>query len=258
LPTSSLRRTRPAAPEATRANRYSVSVAHSPEEIRECQRLRYLVFAQEMGADLHSTDGLDHDRFDPFCYHLLVRDVRTGEAVATTRLLDNEGAARAGGFYSETEFDLGAIRTLGGRFLEIGRTCIHRDYRRGAALPVLWQGLARFTMVDDIDYLFGCASIPIEGGMSYVYGVADFLRAHHFAPEQLRVEPRVPLGPRKGEASVEAIVPTLLKAYLRQGAVICGEPCLDEDFGVADVFVLVKREHIARRYARHFLEQNTA
>jgi putative hemolysin len=258
LPTSSLRSTRPAAPEGARTNRFTVSVAGSPEEIRECQRLRYEIFAREMGAQLHSTDDLDQDRFDPFCYHLLVRDGRSGAVVATTRLLDNDGAARAGGFYSETEFDLTEIHALGGRFLEIGRTCIHQDYRRGAALPILWQGLARFTLVDDIDYLFGCASIPLDGGMSYVHGVTDFLRSHHFSPEALRVQPRVPLGPRGSEESVDAIVPTLLKAYLRQGAVICGEPCLDAEFGVADVFVLVKREHITRRYARHFLEQNSA
>lgn len=247
-----------AAPEGARVNRFSISVAGSAGEIEECQRLRYDIFASEMGASLHSDDGLDRDDFDPFCYHLLVRDTRNGTVIATTRLLDNEGAARAGGFYSESEFDLANIRALGGRFLEVGRTCIHSDYRRGAALPILWQGLARFTLVDDIDYLFGCASIPLAGGSSYVHGVADFLRTHHLAAEDLRVVPRVPLGPPEGAASVDAIVPTLLKAYLRQGAVICGEPCLDSDFGVADVFVLVKREHITQRYTRHFLDRVSA
>jgi putative hemolysin len=226
--------------------------------MRECQRLRYQIFAMEMGAVLHAEDDLDRDAYDPFCYHLMVRDTHNGALVATTRLLDNDGAARAGGFYSESEFDLANIRSLGGRFLEVGRTCIHADYRRGAALPILWQGLARFTLVDDIDYLFGCASIPMDGGMNYVHGVAGYLRNHHLAPENLRVTPRVPLAPLRGEGLVDAIVPTLLKAYIRQGAMICGEPCVDEEFGVADVFVLVKREHITRRYVRHFLEQNTA
>jgi len=53
-------------------------------------------------------------------------------------------------------------------------------------------------------------------------------------------------------SNVIAEMPPLLKAYMRLGAKICGEPCWDEDFQVADVFILLKRDELCPRYAKHF------
>ncbi len=49
-----------------------VSIARTQAEIEEAQRLRYKVFAEEMGAQLSGTGGLDIDGFDQFCDHLIV------------------------------------------------------------------------------------------------------------------------------------------------------------------------------------------
>jgi putative hemolysin len=239
-----------------KAKAFSVDLARSEEDVLKCQRLRYQVFAEELGATLYSdAAGLDRDRFDAHCKHLMVRDNTTGEIVATTRVLVDRDTVHTGLFYSQTEFDLTRVLGMGGSFLEIGRTCIHRDYRRGSALAVLWQGVARLMVFHDADYLIGCASIPMNDGGSYALSVMNELRNSHFAPEHLRVFPKVPL-PRRDVAVCERVImPPLLKGYLRSGAVICGEPCWDEAFNVADVFVLLDRNRLADRYVRHFVNR---
>jgi putative hemolysin len=238
------------------AKAFSVDLARSEDEILSCQRLRYEVFAEELGAALHTdAAGLDRDRFDTHCKHLMVRDNNTGEIVGTTRVLVDRDIDHAGMFYSQTEFDLTRVLAMGGSFLEIGRTCIHQDYRRGSALAVLWQGVARLMVLHDADYLIGCASISMADGGSYALSVMSELRKSHFAAEHLRVFPKVPL-PRRDVAVCERVImPPLLKGYLRSGAVICGEPCWDEAFNVADVFVLLDRNRLAERYVRHFVNR---
>ena len=48
--------------------------------------------------------------------------------------------------------------------MEVGRTCVHADYRTGATIALLWQGLARFMVMNRFDYPMGCASIPLRTG----------------------------------------------------------------------------------------------
>jgi putative hemolysin len=234
----------------------TVSLAHSDDEVMECQRLRYRVFARELGASLSDdAGGLDRDRFDLYCKHLLVRDHNTGEAVATTRLMFDDGAMEAGMFYSETEFDVASILSLNGSIMEVGRTCIHPAYRKGSALAMLWHGVARMVDMHNVDYLIGCASIALSHGDSYVQSVLDQLRKRHFASPRLRVTPRCPLPKSDTPAREHVSLPTLLKGYLKQGALVCGEPHWDPAFNVADVFVLLDRDHLARRYVRHFMNR---
>ena len=241
-------------PPAVRSLR--VALARSRAEIEAGQRLRYAIFAGEMGATLHNRiPGLDHDRFDAYCQHLLVRE-GSGRIVACTRLLTPEGARRAGGFYSQTEFDLTPVLALPGRLLEIGRTCVDPDYRNGATISTLWSGLATFIAEQRMDYLIGCASMPLGADGSEARALYAELAARHLVPEALRVKPHLPLPRRDGVAWSEYAVPPLLKAYLRLGAQIGGEPCLDPDFHVADVFILLASQRIERRYARHFLDRD--
>jgi putative hemolysin len=235
----------------------SVGFADSLAEVREAQRLRYQVFARELGAHLHTQlPGLDYDPFDPHCEHLLVRDNVTGQVVGCTRLLTDRQAQQAGGFYSQTEFDLSRILTLPGRFVEVGRTCIHPDYRNGTTIATLWTGLAGFIAEHGFDYFIGCPSIPLGAGYRQAHATYVALAARYRLPEAQRVTPLIPLPPPEGPVDLfKPALPPLLKAYLRLGARIGGEPCLDADFGVADLFILLPTRDIERRYARHFLEQ---
>jgi putative hemolysin len=233
-----------------------VALARSGEEVRAAQRLRYAIFSGEMGAKLHNRlPGLDHDRLDDYCQHLIVRD-GVGEVVGCTRILTAEAAKRAGGFYSQTEFELAPVLALSGRFMEIGRTCVHPDYRNGATIGTLWSGLAKFIADQNIDYLIGCASIPLGEDGGEARALFAELAQRHLVPEALRVKPHLPLPRHDGMAQCVGAVPPLLKAYLRLGARIGGEPCLDPDFKVADVFILLSTRRIERRYARHFLDRD--
>lgn len=237
--------------------KFRVELASSDAARAQCYQLRYQVFANELGAEVRGNEpGIDKDRFDDHCQHVAVFDNRTNELVATTRLLDNQGRAATGIFYSETEFDIANIIQNDNAYLEVGRTCIYPTYRRGAALPMLWQGIARYVVENHIDYLFGCASIPLAGGNKYITSVMAHLRNKHFSTESARVRPLIPLRlEADGPFPDDVILPTLLKAYLRQGAVICGEPYWDAGFGVADVFVLLQCDQIANRYVKHFIDR---
>jgi putative hemolysin len=231
-----------------------VDIASDDKDIEQCLRLRYRVFGDDMRARISATDGLDRDHFDDHCEHLLVRN-ETGDIVATTRFMTNQHASSSGRFYSETEFDLGPVLGMQGQFLEIGRTCVDPEYRGRAALPLLWQGIARLCMMHQIDYLIGCASIPLWYGDGYTRGVLDRLRQNHYAPQHMQVRPRVPLPRLEAPVAGTVILPPLLRGYLNQGAVICGEPHWDAVFNVADVFVLLDINNLAPRYARHFIKR---
>lgn len=238
-------------------NKYSVFIADSEKTKNLCYKLRYEVFAKEMGAELSITkDGFDKDRFDDHCLHLVVFDNQINEIVATTRLLTNEGYQQTGMFYSETEFNLDNIINPDTNFLEIGRTCIHPAYRRGAVLALLWRGIADIVISNKVDYLIGCASISLSTGDKYISSVMSHIYQHHYAPECLRAIPLVPLRLNDEQPHADdAILPTLLKAYIRQGALVCGKPYWDAAFGVADVFILLEAGKITNRYTKRFLER---
>ncbi len=233
-----------------------VELAATRADVEASMRLRYQVFAEEMGAQVEGADeGLDRDYYDAFCHHLLVRDSVTGQVVGSTRILTDQQAGAAGGFYSQGEFDLTAIRALPGRIMEIGRTCIHPDYRTGGAITILWAGMARFMAIHRFDYLMGCASIGMADGGAEAHAIMARLREKHLSAPELRVTPRLALPP-VNRVSDTANMPPLLKAYLRIGARICGEACWDPDFKVADVFILLNMDHIPARYQRHFLDRS--
>lgn len=240
----------------TDAPHYSLLVARDDADIRAAQRLRHLVFAGEMGATLHSPEpGLDIDRFDEFCDHLVVRDETTGEIVGTYRMLPPERAVEAGGLYSQTEFDLGAIAPLRAALVETGRSCVHPDHRSGAVVSLVWAGIARYMLLSGHRWLAGCASVPLADGGGLAAGVWNVVRGKHFSPEEYRVRPLNPWV-SEVEAPVRTVLPPLLKGYLRLGAWVCGEPAHDPDFGVADLFVLLGLDHIDQRYLRFFLGEN--
>ncbi|MEA3275218.1 MAG: GNAT family N-acyltransferase [Pseudomonadota bacterium] len=240
-----------------RGNRLFVELAAGPEDVQAAQALRYKVFGEEMGASLQGSEcGLDVDEFDPYCQHLLVRESETGSVVGCTRILSDENARRIGRFYSDSEFELGAIRALRGRMLEVGRTCIAPEYRQGAGIAVLWSGLAGFINLHGFDYLFGSASLPLGEQDTQAAAIMNRLRRQAMAGPELRVTPRVPLlESQVPDAVLDAPLPALLKAYVRLGAKACGEPCRDTDFGVADVLMLLDVEQLNPAYSRHFLKR---
>lgn len=233
--------------------RLEARFVHHERELREAQRLRAEVFGAEYGVRFDGPDGLDSDHFDTYCDHLNVYDVANDLLVATTRLLTSERARRAGSFYSAHEFDMTALERLPGRVLELGRTCVHPDYRSGAAITVLWSALADYLMRQDFSYLVGCASISLGDGGHNFAAIMPELREKHLVEPALRVVPRRTVS-LDTPVAVPASLPPLLKAYLRMGCRIGGEACWDPEFRCADVFVLLDVAAMSARYAQRFLK----
>lgn len=237
-----------------RRPRFEVRFAETAEEVLETQRLRYRIFAEELGAQIDGgSDALDHDQYDPHCRHLLVRELEHGQVIACTRILTDDRAPAVGGFYSAGEFDLAMLDALPGRVMEIGRTCVAAEHRNGAVIATLWQGIAAYITNNGYDYLFGCASIGLEDGGAAAHAILDQIRAKHLAPESQRVRPYIPLPAADARLTDKPRLPPLLKAYLNLGAKACGEAYWDRDFNCADVFMLLNVSDLNPRYARHFL-----
>lgn len=74
-----------------------VTWAQHQDEVRAAQRLRYEVFAGEMGARLSTPiPGHDIDLFDNFCEHLLVIDEPSGQVIGTYRVLTPRASPACG------------------------------------------------------------------------------------------------------------------------------------------------------------------
>jgi putative hemolysin len=233
---------------------YSVGLALTGREIEEAQRLRYRVFAGELGARIHArTPGIDADFYDPHCEHLIVRDEQTGKVVGTYRILTPQAAHKVGSYYTENEFDLTRLQHLRNGMVEVGRSCIHPDYRNGTVIALLWGKLAEFMQHGGYRYLIGCASIGMADGGHNAANLFVQLIDSHIAPLEYRVFPRDRLPFERLVTGHAAEVPPLLKGYLRAGAWICGDPAWDPDFNTADLPLLLPMERISPRYARHFM-----
>ncbi|MBG9388667.1 GNAT family N-acetyltransferase [Caenimonas sp. DR4.4] len=235
----------------------------------EAQRLRYRVFSQEMGARLSpppgSPPGLDIDRFDPFCEHLLVRAVERGTrgpVVGTYRVLSPSQARKAGGYYSDAEFDLAPLAGLRARAVELGRSCVHADWRLGGVIMGMWSALGEYMLRHGLDTMIGCASIGLADGLLPALALWEGLRHTHLAAPQWRVTPHCVLPgasldePLATPAAPRAMpdAPPLIKGYLRCGARVLGPPALDAQFNTADLPMMLRLQDMAPRYRKHFLE----
>lgn len=244
--------------ELKRVNGFSIRLSTTDREIEETQRLRYDVFVREMGARVQDlNEGTESDQYDRYCQHLFVEELSTGKVIASTRLLTGSNALSFGGFYTESAFSASFVRDLDGVVVELGRTCVHVDYRSGGGIMLLWSGIAQLMRLWEIDYLLGCASVPCRDHGQLIRTLMAGPLSSHMSPKTLRAEPRVPVSPDLVPVVDGAIMPPLLKAYLRLGAWVCGEPSFDEEFGVADVMVLLDMRRLNQRYLRHFLGRDS-
>jgi putative hemolysin len=242
-----------AAETVTEQHRLQVAWARTDEELREAQRLRYRVFADEMGARLTGPAGLDVDAFDMYCDHLLVRDLDTLKVVGTYRALPPHQAVRIGRLYAESEFDVSRLTHLRAKMVEVGRSCVHPDYRSGAVIMSLWGGLASYMMHNGYETMLGCASVAMADGGHYAANLYCGMRDKDMTSQEYRAFAHTPLPVDELQTGAVVTPPPLIKGYLRLGAKICGAPAWDPDFNTADFLTLLRLSEINARYARHFL-----
>ena len=232
--------------------RLVVTLASTQAEIEDAQRLRYEIFAKEMGAKISSINGLDIDKYDEHCQHLIVKDEDNGCVVGCYRLLTIDGARKVGGWYSAGEFDLSRIEHVLERTVELGRACVHKDYRNGGVVLLLWTGLVKFMQLENLSYMIGCGSISMADGGHFAASLFTQLQQKYYAPPEYRVFPKNPLPIHALQRDLAVECPALIKGYVRAGAYICGEPHWDADFNSADVLVMMPMSRLNPRDARHF------
>lgn len=253
-------------PQITAGN-LLVKLAATEREVEQAQALRYSVFVDEMGAQVPEEAYAlkrDIDEFDPICDHLLVMDMARedeGEnpVVGTYRLLRSSIARQHNTFYTQDEFDISAILASGGESLELGRSCVHQDYRTRATMQLLWRGIGAYIMRYDIEWMFGCASFngtevePIKKQLSYLYH-------HHLAPPECRTKAQpdryigMNLVPKEEteHPRVVASLPPLIKGYLRLGGYVGDGAVLDPAFNTIDVCIIVKTESVTEQYLNRY------
>lgn len=255
-----------------RSGSLEIRLATTKKDIRQAQRLRFKVFYEEGGAVAQGGAALvrrDICRFDKYCDHLLVFDMAARNSfgrvkpkvVGTYRLLRREVAARHGGFYSQSEFDIAPLIARHGdkNFLELGRSCVHAKYRSKRVIELLWRGLWIYAKHHDVDVLIGCASLPGVNPLALALPLS-FLHHQASADARWQVSPHqgraVPMGILE-KAAVDArkavaALPPLLKAYLRVGAKFGNGAVVDKQFGTVDVFTIVPLAEIEDRYIAYF------
>jgi putative hemolysin len=234
--------------------------AENQDEVRAAQRLRFAVFAREMGARLPTAAAYpehDIDIFDDYCEHLLVRDRATQEVVGTYRVLTPTQAKRIGTTYTDTEFDLTRLRAMRERMVELGRSCVHKDYRHGGVIMALGGALFEFMQRNHFETMVGCASIPTSlhgaAGGNAAASIWKQVRVTHLAPIEHQAFPRRPLPLDQLDDSLPVDPPALVKGYLRLGAKVLGPPAWDPTFHTADLPIMARLEDLPARYRRHFL-----
>ncbi|MGD0446313.1 MAG: GNAT family N-acyltransferase [Edaphobacter sp.] len=230
-------------------------LALTEEERMSAFRLRFLVFNLEMNEGLDSAyvDGYDRDHFDDVCDHLIVEDRRTGAVVGTYRMQMGSVAGQYFGYYSELEFCFAPYEAMRSQIVELGRACIHRDYRSSDVLHLLWRGIARYALVNGARYMMGCCSLTSQDA-EMGHAVHETLRSCMVAPELRTVATPAFALPAATAAIADVQVPKLLRAYLTIGAKICSGPAIDRSFKTIDFLTLLDLQTLHPRVAKRFLE----
>ena len=241
-------------PLLTETSLFRVVLAQTPEDLVECQRLRYDVFNIELGEGLSTSDrsGLDIDPFDTFCDHLMVRDLETGKLVGTYRLQTGQVARRNLGYYGNQIFDFSAYEPIRREVLELGRACVHIDYRNIMVLHALWKGIAVYATRNDSRYLIGCSSISSQDENAGV-AMYESLKEKYLVAPSLRTQPQPGHECRATGETVEAgRPPRLFRAYLEISGRICGPPAIDREFKTIDFLTLVDLAKLPERVRTRF------
>jgi putative hemolysin len=239
-------------------------LARTEAEVEAAQRLRFEVFYREMTAQASlemSAAGRDFDKYDPVCKHLIVLDhADNDKVIATYRLMDEVGAAKIGGFYTAGEYDIAAMLKAhaGQKLLELGRSCVLKAHRTGPTIQLLWRGLLAYLIRNEIDLMFGCASLPGTDPKTLSLELA-YLHHFHAMPEALRVRALASLYTPMNVMDKSTIdanealreLPPLVKGYVRMGALIGDGAVIDHQFGTTDVFIYFPIASANQRWIKH-------
>ncbi len=250
---------------------YEVRLAECEADLLAAQRLRYRVFVEELGSGGALVDHVgrfERDRFDPYFDHLILIDhsrnaTALEHVVGVYRLMRSGMAREAGQFYSEDEYDLGPLRQSGRELLELGRSCLLPEYRGGAAMYHLWNGLAAYVETHGIEILFGVASFH-GTDVAALAQPLSLLYHRHLAPEHLCVRSKLYQNmDLMNESNLDrraamVQVPALIKAYLRLGGVVGDGAFVDHAFNTTDICLIMDTARMNAKRRRIYARESRA
>ena len=235
---------------------FTVKTIESKRELWQVMTLRYEVFHREY-KNKRLPFGIDRDRFDSHADHLAIIDNRINKIVGTYRLISGQ---RTEDFYSKTEFDITDLLSRPGGKVELSRACIHKDYRNGAVITLLWRGIVDYLTASGAGWLFGMGSVKTtdsnelaavyqslvaDGSVDSSFDIRarDDFKINDFYERAKLIEPN---------ENSRDMVPALLRSYIRAGAVIAGDPAIDLDFNCGDLFVILDVSKLSSMYNRKY------
>ena len=238
--------------------RYKARLAETADDVRQCQRLRYLGFIQSRGLSERSGSDLDHDEFDPLCRHMMVEDSRSGQLVCCFRMMPLDSGREISRSYSAKYYDLGALADFPGKLVEMGRFCVHPAWKDPAILRVAWSAMTRFVEDEGVELLFGCSSF--EGVEADAYADAfALLKERHLAPKRWLPRVKAPkvfrfartLRLRRPNMKLAlGRMPPLLRSYLVMGGWVSDHAVIDNELNTLHVFTGVEVSRVPKRRAR--------
>lgn len=239
---------------------FIIKTADNAEELYQALKLRHDVFIEEL---LHKKkkSGMDIDHFDRKCDHLMIIDKRNNKLIGTYRL---QSSLHTKKWYTATEFHMKQIRKLPGNKLELGRACVHPDYRNGITIALLWEGIHAYMLASDTKYMFGCSSIKTMD-KEEIKAIYYYLLQQNHLTDEHKVRPRTKFrvhGLRRhlkkhpqhhvtlDASAIQKKIPSLLQSYLKVGAKVCGRPALDKSFRCIDFLTLLDVTELREQYLR--------
>lgn len=244
---------------------FLIKIATTEAEREQAFKLRYEIFNLEQGKGLDhaNEDGLDKDRFDSNCLHLLVLYKPENRVIGTYRAHPGPVAyASAEGYYSSMEYRIEGLKELSDQLIELGRSCVHPDFRNGAVVSLLWSAIAGLSRRAGLPYLMGCVSLevnePAAGWALHEYfrttnRISNLLFASPMPGYELERSPQAEVDAIfENKREMSRVFPPLLKGYMRLGAHICGEPVYDFEFKSIDFLIILDARSMPEKYFRHY------
>ncbi|MEM7290073.1 MAG: GNAT family N-acyltransferase [Pseudomonadota bacterium] len=250
-----------------RLGRWETRLAKNSNEVRAAQKLRFDVFRNEFPAStgtINNDAEIDCDAHDDRCDHLLLLDSMWPEnngIIGTQRFMTGNSSNNANAFYSSSEFNLVPllVRQHEKTFMELGRSCIHPEYRNKRTMELLWHGTWDYALKNQVDVMFGCASFPTIDAQS-IHAELEFL--HNTNPANGEWDVSAHKGDTIELSSVRSEIdsqrsllrnlPPLIKGYLRLGARFSKHAVIDFEFGTTDIMVILPVKDINPKYVSYY------
>lgn len=241
-----------------------LKISTDSDELLEAKKLRHFVFFEEPKGIEEPSGQVDEDEYDKDCEHLLVihEDENAKNVVGTYRLLRRDQNKRPEKFYTSTEYDISKLLASDYKLLELGRSCIHPDFRDGRVIQLLWKGIGIYIASHNIDYMFGCGSFSGDSIEEFGDSIAYLLK-NHKAPEEIcpvanpDIKADIDLDKYQNIDKKEAFskMPALLKGYIRSGCMVGDGAVIDSYCKTIDVCIVMDTARIAKRYSQHFVKK---